>query len=46
MFSLDDPHYYSYGYTVSSDGQRFTARANGDVDCDGSPPLRRINELE
>jgi len=32
-FSLDDPHYYSYSYTVN--GKNFTARAVGDLDCDG-----------
>lgn len=34
-FSVDDPHYYSYSYTVSTDGKSFTARAHGDLDCDG-----------
>jgi|GEM_PF-3058768 len=33
QFSVDDPHYYSYSYTVK--GNTFTARANGDLDCDG-----------
>ena len=32
-FSVDEPHYYSYSYTVMRDV--FTARANGDLDCDG-----------
>ncbi len=32
-FSVDDPHYYSYSYIVN--GDTFTARANGDLDCDG-----------
>lgn len=34
-FSVDAPHYYSYSYQVSADGKTFTARANGDLDCDG-----------
>ncbi len=37
-FALSDPHYYKYSY--DSDGfdkeARFTARANGDLDCDGT----------
>lgn len=33
QFSVDDPHYYSYSYIVK--GNQFTARANGDLDCDG-----------
>jgi len=32
-FSVDDPHYYSYAYKV--DGNKFTAAAYGDLDCDG-----------
>src|SRR5262249_44354772 len=32
-FSIDDPHYFAYSYT--SDGQTFTARANGDLNCNG-----------
>ena len=31
-FSVDDPHYYTYTYLVS--GEKYTARANGDLDCD------------
>ena len=41
-FSMDDPHYYAYAYTVqvgaagAIDGShQFTARARGDLDCDG-----------
>ena len=34
-FSIDRPHYYSYQYEVAPDGSRFTARAIGDLDCDG-----------
>jgi type II secretory pathway pseudopilin PulG len=32
-FSVDDPHYYSYELVTS--GSAFTARAMGDLDCDG-----------
>jgi hypothetical protein len=32
-FSMEDPHFYSYEYV--SDGTAFTARALGDLDCDG-----------
>jgi hypothetical protein len=35
QFSVDHPHYYSYQYEPSPDGQSFTVRALGDVDCDG-----------
>jgi len=36
QFSVDDPHYYSYEYSVGNVliGP-YTARANGDLDCDG-----------
>jgi type IV pilus assembly protein PilA len=41
-FSVDDPHYYAYAYTVAvgadgaTDGSHnFTALAFGDLDCDG-----------
>jgi prepilin-type N-terminal cleavage/methylation domain-containing protein len=36
-FSVDDPHYYQYGFTASGTGReaRFTADAVGDLDCDG-----------
>ena len=35
-FSMDDPHYYSYTYLSSGTDatSQFTARANGDLDCD------------
>jgi hypothetical protein len=33
--ALDDPHYYSYQYEVAPDGRSFTARAMGDLDCNG-----------
>jgi type IV pilus assembly protein PilA len=32
-FSMDDPHYYQYEF--ESNGAEFTARALGDLDCDG-----------
>jgi type IV pilus assembly protein PilA len=35
QFSLDDPHYYSYSYDGTDVALNFTARANGDLDCDG-----------
>ncbi len=39
MFAVADPHYYSYEYV--SDGtmsqSSFTARANGDLNCNGNP---------
>jgi prepilin-type N-terminal cleavage/methylation domain-containing protein len=36
-FSVDDPHYYQYGFTSSgvSLASKFTADAIGDLDCDG-----------
>jgi len=33
QFSMDDPHYYQYELT--SGANEFTARALGDLDCDG-----------
>ena len=35
-FSMDDPHYYAYTYLSSGTDltSAFTARANGDLDCD------------
>ena len=33
QFSMDDPHYYQYEFTASA--TQFTARAIGDLDCDG-----------
>jgi hypothetical protein len=35
-FSVDDPHYFSYEYKADTDGTSFTARAYGDLDCDGT----------
>jgi len=35
-FSVDDPHYFSYEYKGTTDGTTFTARAYGDLDCDGT----------
>jgi prepilin-type N-terminal cleavage/methylation domain-containing protein len=36
-FSLDDPHYFRFEFVSSGTGTdaRFTARAYGDLDCDG-----------
>jgi hypothetical protein len=36
-FSVDDPHHYSYEFISAGDGPTagFTARAMGDLDCDG-----------
>jgi type II secretory pathway pseudopilin PulG len=39
-FSVDDPHYYLYGYDSTGSaspgpGSNFTASAHGDLDCDG-----------
>jgi hypothetical protein len=39
-FSMDDPHYYRYEF--QSDGDRFTARAIGDLDCDSNFATFRI----
>ncbi len=33
QFSVDDPHYFMYSY-VTNGTSAFTARANGDLDCD------------
>ena len=40
-FSVDDPFYYQYsfdstGTTATGVGSKFTARANGDLDCDST----------
>ena len=36
-FSVEDPHYYAYGYTVDTDAQTgFYAWAYGNLDCDAS----------
>ena len=35
LFSVDDPHYYSYTYITPDPFTEFTVRANGDLDCDG-----------
>ncbi len=36
-FAMDDPHYYRYEFISSGTGRdaKFTARAIGDLDCDG-----------
>jgi type IV pilus assembly protein PilA len=33
-FSVDDPHYYGYAYTVADPLVGFSAQASGDLDCD------------
>lgn len=38
-FAVIDPHYYSYSYEIASGAATtgpYTARANGDLDCDGT----------
>jgi type IV pilus assembly protein PilA len=36
-FSVEDPHYYGYTYQIGAvDVGPFTARATGDLDCDGT----------
>ena len=35
QFSVPDPHYFSYTYETLDEYAEFTARANGDLDCDG-----------
>ncbi len=37
-FSMDDPYYYSYAFTSSgiNTASKFTAQAQGDLDCDGT----------
>jgi hypothetical protein len=48
-FSVDRPHSYSFEYRVtqaSGAGARFTARAIGDLDCDGAySTFQMIGEL-
>jgi Tfp pilus assembly major pilin PilA len=34
-FQIDEPSLFQYSYQASSDGQRFVAKAIGDLDCDG-----------
>jgi type IV pilus assembly protein PilA len=37
QFSVDDPHYYAYEYAIAAGTETvgpYTARANGDLDCD------------
>lgn len=35
QFSVNDPHYYMYSYETVDPLYSFTARANGDLDCNG-----------
>lgn len=34
-FQIDEPTLFQYSYRASPDGQRFVAKAVGDLDCDG-----------
>jgi len=34
-FQIDEPTLFQYSYSASADGQRFVAKAVGDLDCDG-----------
>jgi type II secretory pathway pseudopilin PulG len=34
-FQIDEPNLFQYSYSASADGQRFVAKAIGDLDCDG-----------
>jgi type II secretory pathway pseudopilin PulG len=42
-FEIDEPHLYQYAY--ESDGKTFTARAVGDLDCDGSAVTYEIRGM-
>lgn len=35
-FQIDEPTLFQYSYSASADGQRFVAKAIGDLDCDGT----------
>jgi hypothetical protein len=35
-FQIDEPTLFQYAYAASADGQRFVAKAVGDLDCDGN----------
>jgi type IV pilus assembly protein PilA len=37
-FSIDDPHFYTYAYDIAGTPETgpFSARAQGDLDCDGT----------
>lgn len=34
-FQIDEPTLFQYSYSATADGQRFVAKAVGDLDCDG-----------
>jgi Tfp pilus assembly protein PilE len=34
-FQIDEPTLFQYSYSATADGQRFIAKAVGDLDCDG-----------
>ena len=48
-FAVEDPFYYQYNYTAAGtgDGASFTARANGDLNCDGTlSTFERIGTID
>jgi type IV pilus assembly protein PilA len=51
-FSMDDPHYFWYSYDADGTdvASQFTARANGNLDCDGVystyEMVGRVNSLD
>jgi len=38
-FRMVDPHYYAYAYEGGGTTSNFTAKATGDLDCDGTTSL-------
>ena len=42
-FSIDEPHLFQYSY--ESDGKSFTARAVGDLDCDGNTVTHELRGM-
>lgn len=48
-FSVEDPHYFQYSYVGEGFGQpaHFTARATGDLNCDGlSSTFERVGSVD
>ena len=45
MFSVDDPHYYSYEYKTDDPTKGFTVSAYGDLDCDGEYSTFRLQGI-
>ncbi len=35
-FAMVDPHYYAYSFIGGGTGDQYTAKATGDLDCDGT----------